>query len=101
MCQWFLRLAMGRWRAGGPLGDGNQWMSWVHIDDLVGLMMEAVSNDSYKGVYNGTAPHPVRMSELCSSIGSVKGTLLLRIAPYTPPPHMVARSRIFGSERMR
>lgn len=45
-------------------------MSWVHIDDLVGLLAEAVTNESYSGVYNGTAPNPVRMSDLCASIAS-------------------------------
>lgn len=45
-------------------------MSWVHIDDLVGLVSEAITNDEYAGVYNGTAPNPVRMNDLCSSIAS-------------------------------
>ena len=40
-------------------------------DDLVSLIIEALQNPSYKGVYNGTAPNPVRMSELCSSLGAV------------------------------
>ncbi len=39
-------------------------------DDLVSLIIEALQNPSYKGVYNGTAPNPVRMSELCSSLGA-------------------------------
>jgi uncharacterized protein len=45
-------------------------MSWVHIDDLVGLLCEAISNDQYSGVYNGTAPNPVRMSGLCSTLSA-------------------------------
>ncbi|KAK9806784.1 hypothetical protein WJX72_002731 [[Myrmecia] bisecta] len=59
--------------AGGPLGTGRQWMSWIHRDDLVDLMIEAVRNPSYEGVYNATAPNPVRMSELCATLGSVTG----------------------------
>jgi NAD dependent epimerase/dehydratase family enzyme len=39
-------------------------------DDLVSLIIEALQNPSYSGVYNGTAPNPVRMSELCSSLGA-------------------------------
>ncbi len=35
------------------------------------LLMEALQKDSYSGVYNGTAPNPVRMSELCSSLGAL------------------------------
>lgn len=59
--------------AGGPLGSGRQWFSWIHRDDLVALIMEALQNPDYSGVYNGTAPNPVRMSELCSQLGSVLG----------------------------
>jgi len=59
--------------AGGPLGSGRQWFSWVHRDDLVGLMLEAVGNDKYQGVYNGTAPRPVRMGEMCDNLGRILG----------------------------
>ncbi|KAL1541135.1 Complement component 1 Q subcomponent-binding protein, mitochondrial [Salvia divinorum] len=57
--------------AGGPLGSGKQWFSWIHVDDLVSLIYEALSNPSYKGVINGTAPNPVRLSEMCNHLGSV------------------------------
>lgn len=50
-------------------GSGRQWMSWIHRDDLVNLIIAALSNPSYKGIYNATAPKPVRMSELCSELG--------------------------------
>ncbi|KAK4491429.1 hypothetical protein RD792_002178 [Penstemon davidsonii] len=59
--------------AGGPLGSGKQWFSWIHVDDIVNLIYEALSNPSYKGVINGTAPNPVRLSELCDQLGSVLG----------------------------
>ncbi|CAA2960809.1 epimerase family SDR39U1 homolog, chloroplastic [Olea europaea subsp. europaea] len=59
--------------AGGPLGSGKQWFSWIHVDDLVNLIYEALSNPSYKGVINGTAPNPVRLSEMCDHLGSVLG----------------------------
>lgn len=59
--------------AGGPLGSGNQWFSWIHLDDLVDLIYEALSNPSYKGVINGTAPNPVRLAEMCEQLGSVLG----------------------------
>ncbi|XP_071935362.1 epimerase family protein SDR39U1 homolog, chloroplastic-like [Coffea arabica] len=57
--------------AGGPLGSGRQWFSWIHVDDLVNLICEALSNPSYKGVINGTAPNPVRLGEMCEQLGSV------------------------------
>ncbi|KAJ3672451.1 hypothetical protein LUZ60_007172 [Juncus effusus] len=59
--------------AGGPLGSGQQWFSWIHLDDLVSLIYESLTNPSYKGVINGTAPNPVRMSEICSHLGQVTG----------------------------
>ncbi|XP_039036125.1 epimerase family protein SDR39U1 homolog, chloroplastic-like isoform X2 [Hibiscus syriacus] len=59
--------------AGGPLGSGKQWFSWIHLDDIVDLIYEALSNPSYKGVINGTAPNPVRLSELCSQLGNAMG----------------------------
>ncbi|KAJ0964251.1 hypothetical protein J5N97_029373 [Dioscorea zingiberensis] len=59
--------------AGGPLGTGNQWFSWIHLDDLVNLICEALTNPSYKGIINGTAPNPVRLSEMCEQLGNVMG----------------------------
>ena len=44
---------------GSPLGDGQQWISWIHQDDLVGLMMFAAQRDDLHGALNATAPHPV------------------------------------------
>lgn len=37
------------------------------------MVTEAIQNDSWKGVYNATAPTPVRMGELCSALGAVMG----------------------------
>ena len=59
--------------AGGPLGTGRQWFSWIHQDDLVDLIYESLKNPSYKGVINGTAPNPVRLSEMCERLGRVVG----------------------------
>ena len=41
------------------LGSGRQTISWIHIDDLCRLYLHALQQDSWQGVYNGTAPHPV------------------------------------------
>lgn len=57
--------------AGGPLGTGEQWFSWIHLDDLVNLIQETINSAAYQGVYNATAPNPVRMSELCETLGEV------------------------------
>ena len=57
--------------AGGPLGSGHQWFSWIHIDDLVGLIVEALSRQDMEGTFNATAPNPVRMNEFCETLGEV------------------------------
>lgn len=56
--------------AGGPIGSGQQWFSWIHRDDLVNLICQAIEQDM-SGVYNATAPNPVRMSQLCQTLGEV------------------------------
>lgn len=48
-------------------------LSLARRDDLVDLYIEALQNSSFDGTYNATAPNPVRMSELCSSLGRVIG----------------------------
>ncbi|NET08600.1 MAG: TIGR01777 family protein [Merismopedia sp. SIO2A8] len=57
--------------AGGPIGSGQQWVSWIHRDDLVALILRALSDSNICGVLNGTAPNPVRMSEFCREMGGV------------------------------
>lgn len=49
--------------AGGRLGDGRQWMSWIHLDDLASLFLWASRTDAVSGAVNGTAPNPVRNDE--------------------------------------
>jgi len=44
---------------GGPIGDGNQYMSWIHIEDMLRGIVHLISNESCEGVYNFTAPDPV------------------------------------------
>jgi len=57
--------------AGGPLGTGHQWFAWIDRDDLVRLLIEALTRPDIEGVLNATAPNPVRMSELCEKLGEV------------------------------
>ena len=57
--------------AGGPIGTGKQWFSWVHREDVVDLILYALQNPQVEGVLNATAPNPVRMNELCQTLGQV------------------------------
>jgi uncharacterized protein len=57
--------------AGGPIGSGRQWFSWIHMDDLVNIFLKALLDPSMQGVYNGTAPNPMQMKDFCQSLGEV------------------------------
>ncbi|AFY50341.1 TIGR01777 family protein [Nostoc sp. PCC 7524] len=57
--------------AGGPIGSGRQWFSWIHIDDLVNLIVQALTKPQMEGVYNATAPNPIRMNDLSQTMGQV------------------------------
>lgn len=56
--------------AGGTIGSGKQYISWVHIDDLVNIYLFALDNRAVSGSINATAPNPVTMKVLCKTIGS-------------------------------
>lgn len=56
---------------GAPLGDGNQYLSWIHIDDLCELYIAAVENTAYVGAYNGVGPYPVTNKALTKAIAKV------------------------------
>ncbi|HYK04015.1 MAG TPA: TIGR01777 family oxidoreductase [Thermoanaerobaculia bacterium] len=55
--------------AGGPIGSGNQWMSWIERDDAVRMVEWAIDNEDARGVYNATAPQPVRNREFAKALG--------------------------------
>ena len=56
---------------GGILGNGRQWMSWVHIDDVVGILLHALESSQIHGALNATAPTPVRNVEFTKTLGAV------------------------------
>jgi uncharacterized protein (TIGR01777 family) len=57
--------------AGGRLGGGRQWMSWIGIDDLCDIYLRALSDPAISGPVNATAPHPVRNAELTRTLAGV------------------------------
>ncbi|MBD1844915.1 TIGR01777 family protein [Cyanobacteria bacterium FACHB-63] len=57
--------------AGGPIGSGKQWFSWIHREDLVNLILKALTDSNLEGTYNATAPNPVKMAELTDTLGQV------------------------------
>jgi uncharacterized protein (TIGR01777 family) len=57
---------------GGKIGSGKQWMSWIHVDDLVGIICHALANPM-SGVFNGTAPNPVTNSDFTAKLAAALG----------------------------
>ena len=56
---------------GGRVGSGRQWMPWIHIVDLVGIIQHCIANEAVHGAVNGTAPNPVRNFEFVRTLGRV------------------------------
>ena len=59
--------------AGGPVGGGAQWVSWIAIDDLVAAILHALDTASLAGAVNAVAPEPVQNRELARTLGRVLG----------------------------
>jgi len=55
---------------GGPLGSGAQYMSWIHLDDVVALLAHALSRPDLDGPLNGTAPHPVTNGDFSRALAA-------------------------------
>jgi uncharacterized protein (TIGR01777 family) len=56
---------------GGPIGNGRQWMPWIHIDDQIALIDFLLHRNEASGPYNACAPKPVRNREFAKALGSV------------------------------
>jgi uncharacterized protein len=54
---------------GGPIAGGDQYMSWIHLEDVVGLFLWALDDHRVWGVINGTAPNPVTNREFSKELG--------------------------------
>lgn len=58
-------------RIGSPLGNGKQYMPWIHIDDAVALFYHAIINEQFSGIYNAVSNDIVTNSELTHKLGKV------------------------------
>ncbi|MFA6121327.1 MAG: TIGR01777 family oxidoreductase [Sideroxydans sp.] len=70
------KLAMG-----ARLGDGKQWMSWVHIDDYVSMVLRLLNDASLNGAFNMTAPAPVTNAEFTRTLAQTLHRPALFVAP--------------------
>jgi uncharacterized protein (TIGR01777 family) len=66
---------------GGPLGNGRQWFSWIHIDDLTRAFLFLLEQPEISGPVNFTAPNPVRNKELAQWLGRIMGRPAFLPAP--------------------
>ena len=72
--------------AGGPIGSGHQCISWIHLDDEIAVILEALNNPAYRGAINLVSPAPVSMKEFAEALGQVLGRPSL-----LPVPEFVVR----------
>ena len=62
-----------KFRVGGYFGDGQQWYSWIHIDDLCRIFIHILENENLSGTFNGVAPNPERNKPFTRKIGEAIG----------------------------
>ncbi len=75
---------------GGNIGDGNQWISWIHVRDLAGLIVEAIDDISYEGPINAVSPNPVTNRDFTFTLAKI-----LRRPAILPVPTWVLKI-LFG-----
>ena len=68
-----------RWFLGGAAGSGRQGVSWIHLDDLVGIMARGGTDSSLRGAYNACAPQPASNADLMRAMRASLGR------PWAPP----------------
>ncbi|WP_227938014.1 TIGR01777 family oxidoreductase [Alkalihalobacillus deserti] len=79
-----------RFFAGGPLGSGSQWFSWIHIDDVIHMFTFAIEHIELQGPFNLTAPAPLKMDDF--------GKIIARVLskPYWLPAPSIALKLLLG-----
>jgi uncharacterized protein len=75
---------------GGPLGSGRQWMSWIHLDDLAGIVFHAVGHDTVRGAINAVAPAPATNRQFTRALAGA-----LHRPAFLPVPEIALRL-LFG-----
>lgn len=58
-----------KWGLGGPMGNGQQWFSWIYIDDLLDIYERVVLDNNFRGPVNAVSPEPIRNRELAAALG--------------------------------
>lgn len=71
---------------GGKIGDGNQWMSWIHRKDLIAMIETVLQSDQLQGVFNATAPQPVTNNTFSQTLAK-----LLKRPAFLPVPAVLLK----------
>lgn len=79
-----------KWGVGGKIGSGEQWMSWIHLDDMIRLLVHTIETPGLNAPLNAAAPHAVRNSEFTLMLGRT-----LRRPALIPVPEFAVRL-LFG-----
>ena len=72
---------------GGPMGDGQQWMSWIHRTDFIAIIDKLLESKVMQGIFNATAPEPVSNAEFSQALGNV-----LNRPTFIPVPAFVLKT---------
>jgi uncharacterized protein (TIGR01777 family) len=75
---------------GGPVAGGDQYLPWIHVDDLVGLYLRALDDASWSGAYNMSAPSPATNREFSKALGKA-----LHRPAIAPVPKLAVKA-LFG-----
>ncbi|PCF95267.1 TIGR01777 family protein [Vreelandella nigrificans] len=71
---------------GGRIGSGQQWVSWIHREDTIAILLRALDTPEMQGAYNATSPNPVRMSQVTDAFAHASRSFL-----HVPVPTRVIR----------
>lgn len=88
---------------GGPFGKGENWMSWIHRDDLIRLIAHAIADPALSGAVNGTAPNPVTGHGFAKALGrAIRRPVFLRVpaAPLRLVLGDFAEELLLGGQRV-
>lgn len=83
-------LPLFKMRLGGKVGSGKQWISWISLDDLLGIILHTINNESIKGPINAVAPNPVTNADFTNTLAAI----LSKPAKFTIPSFIV--KKVFG-----
>ncbi|MCY3767924.1 MAG: TIGR01777 family oxidoreductase [Gammaproteobacteria bacterium] len=95
---WPFRLGMG-----ARLGDGGQWMSWIHIDDHIDAVLQLMRGSEFSGAYNLTAPNPVSNAEFTRVLGAAVHRPAFLVAPQALIRFLLGESAglLLGGQKVR